>query len=89
MDFGVGEFSDIRSKTGSDARKYQSFYVTIELDDGGIETKQGVELETALQQSAVVKGERIELLFLGREKIDDPEEGKSARYRNRWRINRL
>ncbi|MFY9329834.1 MAG: hypothetical protein WAO76_17740, partial [Georgfuchsia sp.] len=41
MDFGVGEFSDIRSKAGS-PKKYQSFYVTVELDDGGIETKQGV-----------------------------------------------
>ena len=89
MDFGVGEFTDTRSKPGSHPRKYQSFYVTVELDDGGLETKQGVELEMALQQSGAVKGERIELLFLGRDKIEDTEDGKPVRYRNRWRINRL
>lgn len=80
---GVGHFSD--PATG---REYQSYYVSLDADDGSIVTKRGVELEHAIAYAGVKPGDRVELLFLGREAVEVNENGESARrYRNRWRIN--
>lgn len=82
---GVGQFSD--RKTG---REYASYYVRIDPDDGSIVTKRGVELEQAIAYAGVKPGDRVELLFLGREVVSVDDNGQAARkFRNRWRINSI
>lgn len=88
-DFGVGTFTDTKSKGASPdkPRKYQSFFVSIETEDGGLVSKQGVELEKAIESSGAKAGDTVELLFLGKERVEVEENGeKVPRYRNRWRI---
>ena len=80
---GLGQFSD--RKTG---REYASYYVRIDSDGGSIVTKRGVELEQAIAYAGVKPGDRVELLFLGREAVSVDDNGQAARkFRNRWRIN--
>lgn len=83
VEHGVGEFTDRAS-----GRKYSSYYVRLEADAGDVITRRGVELEQAIQFAGANRGDRIELLFLGREPVEvqdsDPERRK---WRNRWRIH--
>ncbi|MEW5891078.1 MAG: hypothetical protein ACOZCP_19310 [Pseudomonadota bacterium] len=89
-DFGIRTFTDTKSKGASaeNPRRYQSFYVSIETEDGGLVIKQGVELEKAIEISGAQIGDCVELLFLGKEPVEVEEDGeKVTRHRNRWRIN--
>lgn len=82
---GVGQFTDTKTH-----REYSSYYVRIDADDGSIVTKRGVELEQAIAYANVKPGDRVELLFLGREAVSVDERGQAARkFRNRWRINHI
>lgn len=90
VDRGVGQFADTKrpGRNGEPAR-YSSYYVTLETEEGAIVTKQGVELQKALELSGAEIGDAIELLLLGKEAVTVTEDGKTAaRHRNKWRINR-
>ena len=90
VECGVGQFVDTkRPPRNGETPTYSSYYVTIETEDGAIVTKQGVELEKALQLSGAEVGDPVELLLLGKVAVTVTEAGRAVvRHRNKWRVNR-